>query len=299
MRAILTIFPPPVRRRISSEGPAAEAHASPQQPSSQPLLPLPSSSATPAVSPEGAVLQRLLAELEARSVLRAPTPYIVEQLPRRSRVRGVHALVALLWVLSLALCVFVVKYVDLAHTAQSSDPAQTRSLTNLTAAIGDQNKQFARVVNSIESLAGSVASSSVHDSAVAAVLKRLGREPASGAVPLKKPELDLIKAPPPPPAPPAAMPQREAAPADRMGGHHHGQIEDVVAPRSAIVHHSDSGVMDYWLLPRMVAGSRIMTKVIPIAQTNLGLFVHGVDEVRDYIITPSGDWLNASESAAK
>ena len=80
-----------------------------------------------------------------------------------------------------------------------------------------------------------------------------------------------------------------------MGGHHHDPIEDVIAPRNAIVHHNESGVMDYWLMPRVISGSRSMIKVFPIAQTNLGIFVHCFDEVRDYVVTPSGDWLAASD----
>jgi len=79
-----------------------------------------------------------------------------------------------------------------------------------------------------------------------------------------------------------------------MGGHRHEPIEDVIAPRNAIVHHNESGAMDYWLIPRIVSGSRTMVKVFPIAETSLGIFVHCFDEVRDYVVTSSGDWLNAS-----
>jgi hypothetical protein len=84
-----------------------------------------------------------------------------------------------------------------------------------------------------------------------------------------------------------------------MGGHHHDPIEDVIAPRNAIVHHTESGVMDYWLMPRVVSGTRSMIKVFPIAQTNLGIFVHSFDEVRDYVVTPSGDWLAASANGVR
>ena len=84
-----------------------------------------------------------------------------------------------------------------------------------------------------------------------------------------------------------------------MGGHHHDPIEDVIAPRNAIVHHTENGVMDYWLMPRVVSGARSMIKVFPIAQTNLGIFVHSFDEVRDYVVTPSGDWLAASANGIR
>jgi hypothetical protein len=36
---------------------------------------------------------------------------------------------------------------------------------------------------------------------------------------------------------------------------------------------------------------------VPILQNNSGTFVHHIAEVKDYIVTPSGDWIEASESS--
>jgi uncharacterized protein YdaL len=70
-----------------------------------------------------------------------------------------------------------------------------------------------------------------------------------------------------------------------------------VAPSNGVVHHNAQGVMDYWLIPRTVSGIPTMAKVVPILQNNSGTFVHHIAEVKDYIVTPTGDWLEVSEPA--
>jgi hypothetical protein len=284
MRAILTIFQHPARGEMELEKRSVSAV--------EPVAPVVSTNPNAPATVEALVLQRLLAELEARAAARVPAPYVMERAPRSRRTTLIRTQFALLWALSIVLCVFVVKYLDHQETVQLSDPAQTRSITTLTATIGDQNKQFVRMIDSVESLASAVASSSLRTTAMQAVLKRLGRD-------MKQPDAQPVTEKPAPtskPSPAAvnAPPQREEPAEVPMGGHHHQPIEDVVAPRNVIVHHKENGVMDYWLVPRIVSGSRVMTKVFPIAQTNMGVFVHNIEDVKDYIVTPSGDWLSAS-----
>jgi hypothetical protein len=84
-----------------------------------------------------------------------------------------------------------------------------------------------------------------------------------------------------------------------MGGHIHPQIEWAVPPANAIVHHDSMGVMDYWLIPRIVSGTAVMEKVVPVLQNNSGIFVHDVAEVKDYLVTPSGDWVEAIDRTDK
>lgn len=253
----------------------------------------PSSGTAPATV-ESRVIEKLLAELDARAVSRIPGPYMMERSPSRRYVAWLRGLWVALWVMSIVLCVFVVKYIDRGNTSQAFGSAQARSMDHLANSIGDQNKQFARMIDSVETLANSVASSSVRTTAMQAVLRRLGHEstPAADILPQR---------PAAPVAPVSAPPSKEPAPAAQlsMGGHHHDPIEDVIAPRNAIVHHTENGVMDYWLMPRVVSGARSMIKVFPIAQTNLGIFVHSFDEVRDYVVTPSGDWLAASANGIR
>jgi hypothetical protein len=275
MRAILTIFPRPAPHELEAENRPSTALS-------------PSNTSAPATV-ESIVIEKLLAELDARAVSRAPGPYLMERSLSRRHTAWFRALWAALWVMSLVLCVFVVKYIDRENTPQAFDPTQARSINQLANSIGDQNKQFARMIDSVETLANVVASSSVRTTAMQSVLRRLGHDlnQAADAPPMR----------PPAPVAPPPQPAREelaAIAGPSMGGHRHEPIEDVIAPRTAVVHHNENGVMDYWLMPRVVSGSRSMIKVFPVAQTNLGIFVHSFDETRDYVVTPSGDWLSAS-----
>lgn len=287
MRAILTIFSRPAPHELEAENRSSSAAA--LQPANAPV---------PATV-ESIVIEKLLAELDARAVARAPGPYLMERSPSRRHTAWLRALWAALWVMSLVLCVFVVKYIDRESTSQAFDPTRARSIDHLATSIGDQNKQFARMIDSVETLANAVASSSVRTTAMQSVLRRLGqavRPDFSNA--LSQAADSPPKRPAAPLAPPPQAPSPEPATASGvpfMGHHHHDPIEDVIAPRNAVVHHNENGVMDYWVLPRVVSGSRSMIKVFPIAQTNLGIFVHSFDEIRDYVVTPSGDWLAASD----
>ena len=279
MRAILTIFPRPAQHELEAQKNLSSAALEPANGSAPATV-------------ESIVIEKLLAELDARAVARVPGPYLMERSPSRRHVIWLRSLWAALWVMSIVLCVFVVKYIDRENTPQAFDPSQARSINHLANSIGDQNKQFSRMIDSVETLANAVASSSVRTTAMQSVLRRLGHDLSQAAdAPPKRPPVPV--APPPQP-----VRQEPVAAGLSMGGHHHDPIEDVIAPRNAVVHHNESGVMDYWLMPRTASGARSMIKVFPVAQTGLGIFVHSFDEVRDYVVTPSGDWLAASNTGA-
>ncbi|HEY6987904.1 MAG TPA: hypothetical protein VH369_05945 [Bryobacteraceae bacterium] len=294
MRAILTILPRPDSREVEGE------HRSPSKSESTALQPADSS---PSGALESVLVEKLLAELDARSAARFAGPYFMERPPVRRHVIWLRILGAALWVMSLVLCVFVVKYFDRQPAPQAFDPAQAQSIHHLANSIGDQNQQFSRMIDSVQTLADAVAAASARTSAMQAALSRLGHDltPVPSALP--QPQAALTQVVPTQAVPivgPATvlLPQPAIAPPTTplsMGGHRHDPVEDVIAPRNAIVHHNESGAMDYWLMPRIISGFRTMVKVFPIAQTSLGIFVHCFDEVRDYVVTPSGDWLNASD----
>ena len=286
---ILTIFPSPAQRETGTR-PTSAGQLPPAR--MEALVPATSANSNATPSIESIILQKLLAELDARAIARVQAPYLVEQPVRQTGL--IRTLWALVWLLSTVLCVFVVKYVDTQRTAPTADPAQTQSINTLTATIGDQNKQFSKMIDSIENLANVVAAASMHTAALPAMLKRLGNDlKQAGSLPVHEAS---VAAPKPTSLAMIAPPIQPDSAGISMGGHHHPQLEDVVALPNVVVHHNYQGVMDYWLMPRIVSGARVMTKVVPIAQTNMGVFVHDVEEVRDYIVTPTGDWLAASES---
>jgi hypothetical protein len=291
MRAILTILPRSDSREVEGE------HRPPSKSTESTAL-QPANSA-PSGALESVLVEKLLAELDARTAARFAGPYVMERPPVRRHVIWLRILWAALWVMSLVLCVFVVKYFDRQPAPQAFDPAQAQSIHHLANSIGDQNQQFSRMIDSVQTLANAVAAASARTSAMQTALSRLGHDLTPVAAPMARPQAVPTQAVPIAAPATVLLPQPVIAPVPitllSMGGHRHDPIEDVIAPRNAIVHHNESGAMDYWLMPRIISGSRTIVKVFPIAQTSLGIFVHCFDEVRDYVVTPSGDWLNASD----
>ena len=238
-------------------------------------------------------MERLLAELDARAAMRFPGPYLMERPPARRHVIWLRALWAALWVMSIILCVFVVKYFDRGPPPRHSILPKPAPSTSWRIPSATRTRQFARMIDSVETLANSVASSSIHTTAMQSVLRRLGH--------------DLSQAADTPPKRPAAPDRSPLSPPASGAGARTAARCRVIDGRSpprphrrchcAEERHRPSqrnGVMDYWLMPRLISGSRSMIRVFPVAQTNLGIFVHSFDEVRDYVVTPSGDWLAAS-----
>ncbi len=296
MRAtILTIFPDSSYRQVET-GSTPAGKPSPQR--TEALVPARSVTGSTTPSIESVILDKLLAELDAREIARAQPPYLMEQARPLRHTHLLRTLWALVWALSIGLSVFVVKYIDSQKMAQAIDSAQTHSLNNLTAAIGDQKNEFAKMIDSVQSLAGVMAETSARTAAIPEMLKRLGNDFTQAAPPV---EVVGESAPAPAPASLAmiAPPPEENSAAIPMGGHHHPPMEYAVAPDGVVVHHNYLGVMDYWMVPRMLSGVLTMTKVVPIAQSNAGIFVHDVAEIRDYIVTPSGDWIATSEPIQK
>jgi hypothetical protein len=278
---ILTIFPHPSDRQIGA--PAAPGGSSAQKTQGVGVTVTPVD-ALPSI--ESIILQKLLREMEARQVARVQPTYVIEHAPRHAS--SVRALWCAVWVLSMALCVFVVKYIDTQSMAPRVDAGQTAALQNLATNIGDQNRQFSAMVDSIQGLANAIASNSKRTAVIPEMLNRLGSDLEQIHSPPARQAVEL------PPAPGLLAQEGDAA--IPMGGHRHPPLETaIVAPPDVVVHHNSAGAMDYWLAPRVVSGVRNFEKVVPISQSAAGTFVHDVSEVRDYIITPTGVWIAASE----
>lgn len=230
----------------------------------------------------------MLAELEARQIARVQPTYVIEQSPAQRQVTLTRTLWSLLWVLSLVVCILAVKYMDSQTMVPRTDAGQSRALEDLTARISDQRKEFSTVADSLHELASAIAVSSTRTQAIPDLISRLGADLQQPRAPLMRRPLDQpAESQVPDGSDPAAIP---------MGGHHHTPIEyATVAPAAAIVHHNADGVMDYWLVPRVISGVPTMVQVVPVSQTNAGTVVHAVAEVKDYLLTPSGDWVPVPE----
>jgi len=243
---------------------------------------------------ESILLQRLVAEIESRQLVRPQTTYVLDQPPARRQTALIRTLCGLVWVLSMAICIVTVKYIDGQSTVPQAGGLQSQAIDSLAASISDQKKEFSAMVDSLHVMTEAIASNSSRTAAISGVLNRFSMDlqeahpPSQARVPV-----DL--------ASPAAPPAQEAdAALISMGGHHHAPLSSAtVAPEGATVHYNALGVMDYWLVPRLVAGVREMVKVVPISQNNGASFVHDVAEAKDYILSPSGEWIAVLEPGSK
>ncbi len=292
---ILTILPHPGERQVQVRPAAAGQISGPQGERLVPAVTSAPGHTIPSI--ESVILHKLLAELEAREVARVPQPYLVEQLPAARHTALIRTLWGSLWALSIVFCVVVVKYVDSQQTARTVDAAQAQSINNVTAAIDVQKTQFSNMVESLQGLAAVIASTSARTAAIPGMLRRLTSDLKQTTA------LPVIESGEPAPEPePATVPailtpgQQGGSIGISMGGHRHPPMEDSIAPSDVVVHHNYLGMMDYWLVPRVVSGVWIMTKVVPIAEGPAGILVHDVAEVKDYIVTPKRDWIAAPEA---
>ena len=301
MRDILTILRQP-------SGVEAERRDRPTPQLEAPFVPSPGA-ITPMVSatgggdtPESAVLQRLLAELDARALVRASAPYAMAQLPQPRSSGWVRAQLASLWAVSIVLVVFFILYADRERKAQTeaSETAQTRSVLSLTGAISEQNKQFTDVIRSVDKLAAAVTSTSLQMAAMQVppeAPRRDSRPQDSRPLDSNPRELQTHASKTSTRDLPVSAPTRVTPenPAEVLvGGHRHQPIADAVPMGNVVVHHDENGVVDYWLIPRDVAGATVMIRVLPLAQLNQGVFVHDMEDSKDYMVTNSGDWVAAS-----
>lgn len=252
---------------------------------------------------ESVILHKLLAELEGRQGAPVPAPYRMEPLPPARHTRLIRTLWSSLWALSLVLCIVIVKYLDSQQVAGKIDTAQAQSINTLTAAIGAQRAELSKMIDASQGLAGVIASTSARTAAVSDMLQRLAsniKQTPFPSGPTASPAEQTASLP-------VVIEGERAAPAlitlgqpegsteISLGGHHHAPMETSVAPSDAVVHHNSLGLMDYWLMPRLVSGAWSMVKVVPIAEGPTGIFVHDVAEVKDYIVTPTRDWIAISE----
>lgn len=295
---ILTLFPTSAERHTP---PAATRNTSSLSALAE-RLERPASNVETLPSIESVILQKLLAEIDARQVTRAQPTYVIDQAPAPRNDNLQRTLWGSLWALSIVVSVLTVKYIDAQTMAPRADNPESRSIDKLTATITTQSHAFSTVSDSLQQLAHAIASSAQRTAAIPDMLDRLGSNLQQIRLPAVKQAAAVVTTssePAPRPAPPPVIIGSSPQPADApipMGGHIHPPIEWAVAPANVVVHHNSQGVMDYWLIPRTVSGVLKMEKVVPVLQNNSGIFVHDIAEVKDYTVTPTGEWIPASDS---
>ncbi|MGI8960331.1 MAG: hypothetical protein ACR2IV_11340 [Bryobacteraceae bacterium] len=154
------------------------------------------------------------------------------------------------------------------------------------------------IIGSLQQLAGTVASSAKRADAMPEMLARLAIHLQQIRPPALQQTAELAVQPEMPQML-GTSPRKDDSTPIPMGGHIHPPIDWAVVPPNVVAHNNSAGTVDYWLMPRMQSGVPTMVKVVPIAQNNSGTFVHHIAEVKDYTVTPSGDWIEWPEPAGK
>ncbi|MFL6354176.1 MAG: hypothetical protein ACJ74Z_20320 [Bryobacteraceae bacterium] len=288
---ILTIFPLPVERYVAVQSARKEGLSCGRPEALEPAT----GSINVLPSIESLILRKLLAEVEARQITRVQPTYVIEQRPPARYVTPIRTLCCLLWAASIALTALTVKYVD-SQTVTNDN--QSRSLETLTTTIVHQNEAFGMIIGSFQQLAGTVASSAKRTEAMPEMLARLANHLQQMRPPAVKEPPELAVQPQMPQMLGTSPGKDDSAPI-YMGGHIHPPIEWALVPSNVVAHNNSAGTVDYWLVPRIQSGVSTMVKVVPIVQNNSGTFVHHIAEVKDYTVTPSGDWVESSEPAGK
>jgi hypothetical protein len=227
-------------------------------------------------------VERLLAQLEARSM--ALVPYGYGNLrevptPRRSNTPLLAGTLVAVWLTTMILGVAYIRYVG--HSPFSTEreaAAPTVTIAPDPAPVAQKNS------DSVDRLAQALVSSSERMNQLQAAVEKSNRDLQKMAT---KVNADHPAASSTTDAPENTSPVT----AGTLPKNWH-KVLDVKPTESAVAHKGADGVVDYWIIPRGV--DTPPSKVLPIGTSADGVIIHNLDDGKDYTITPTGDWRNSS-----
>jgi len=241
----------------------------------------------PQTSDEVTRVERLLAQLEARSMALVPYGYgALREVPAKRPNTGLIAgILVAIWLSILVLGIAYIRYNRIAPPVDRAASPATPLIIPSSADAVDQ-----KMASSVDHLAKALVSSSERLNELQAAMERSNRDmqrmatkvndhpkPASSPVP----KMDASE---------IATPSGSAAELTLPKNWH--RVLDVKPTDSAIPHKGDDGTLDYWLVPRGI--DKTQTKVLPIGTSPEGVVVHNLEDGRDYTLTPSGEWRNGA-----
>lgn len=236
---------------------------------------------------EAARVERLLSQLEARSLALVPYGYgQLREVPpaRQSYTPFLAAGLIAVWLGTVVLGVAYIRYVN--HSSPEPERARARAPLVIDP---DGDPQEQKIVSSVDHLAQALVSSSERINELQAAMQRSNRDlqriatkvnsghPKTVWLASKRYETPLTIAAP------------VAIPANNVPKNWHHVI-DVKPTDAAVPHKSTNGTIDYWLVQR--GADQSPSKVLPIATNAEGVVVHNLDDGKDYTLTPAGEWHN-------
>jgi hypothetical protein len=233
-------------------------------------------------------VERLLSQLEARSL--ALVPYANFRPAPARKTNGQLLLAGGLVAVWLSTLVLGVAYIRSINHA-TSGPERAALSTPLVIPTAESDPQEQKVANSVDHLAQALVSSSERMNELQAAMDRSNRDlqriatkvnGEKGSEPAKGISVtamsDVADATP-------------SAPAPKLPNNWH-RVLDLKPTNAATAHRSADGSVDYWLVQR--AADQPPAKVLPIGTTADGVVIHNLDDGKDYTLTPGGEWRNGA-----
>jgi len=240
-------------------------------------------SESPPVQPLDEVtrVERLLSQLEARSMALVPYGYgTLRELPvKKANTTLLAGILVAIWLSTVVLAIAYIRY---NRPGQLAD----RALTGTPLLIpSEADPQEQKVASSVDHLAKALVSSSQRMDELQAVMERNNRDLQRIATKVTdRPKAETATSKGEETA--SAVPGEDAVPKNWH------RILEIKPTESAVAHKSDDGTIDYWLVPR--GPDQVQTKVLPIGTSAEGVVVHNLEDGKDYTLTPSGEWRNGA-----
>jgi hypothetical protein len=235
-------------------------------------------SESPPVQPLDEVtrVDRLLSQLEARSMALVPYGYgTLRELPaKKANTTLLAGVLVAIWLSTVVLAIAYIRYNrpgPLADRAPTATPLLIPS---------EADPQEQKVASSVDHLAKVLVSSSQRMDELQAAMERNNRDLQRIATKVTdRPKHEADTTPP-------VAPGEEAVPKNWH------RILEIKPTESAVAHKSGDGTIEYWLVPR--GPDQVQTKVLPIGTSAEGVVIHNLEDGKDYTLTPSGEWRNGA-----
>jgi hypothetical protein len=250
----------------------------------EPVLQEESESAPVQPLDEVARVERLLSQLEARSMALVPYGYgTLRELPvKKANTTLLAGILVAIWLTTVVLAIAYIRY-------NRPGPLAERAPTGTPLVIpSEADPQEQKVASSVDHLAKALVSSSQRMDELQAAMERNNRDLQRIATKVT----DRPKADTPAGKGSETDTTAAAAPGDNAVPKNWHRILEIKPTESAVAHKSDDGTIDYWLVPR--GAEQVQTKVLPIGTSAEGVVVHNLEDGKDYTLTPAGEWRNGA-----
>ena len=228
-------------------------------------------------------VERLLAQLEARSM--ALVPYGYGNLrevptPRRSNTALLAGVLVAAWLTMMILGVAYIRYVG--HSPFSSERDSAANPPPVTIA-PEPATQEPKSADSVDRLAQALVSSSERMNQLQAAVEKSNRDLQKIATKVNDEHAAVPSS--------AETTDGSTVTVPSLPKNWH-KILDIKPTDSAVAHKGADGSVDYWIVTRGV--DTPPSKVLPIGTTADGVVIHNLEDGKDYTITPTGEWRNGS-----